>query len=93
MPSRITCITKPHPQSPLEHITNVGGTRASGTSFYITREECARDIDNRREPYYVQVGRDTVAVETYTMHGQRFIKTKPDQTQKDNLLSLPPCRG
>ncbi len=91
MASRITCITKPNPHSPLEHITNVGGTRANGTRFYITREECAGDIDRRRDSYYVQVGADTVMVETYTLHGQRFIKTKADRTQRDNLLSLPQC--
>lgn len=91
MASRITCITKPNAHSPLEHITNVGGTRATGSRFYITREECARDIDSRRESYYVHVGTDTVNVETYTLHNQRFIKTKPDRTQRDNLLNLPQC--
>jgi hypothetical protein len=49
MPSQITCITKPHPHSPLEHITNVGGRRNNGAGpvFYITREACAGDIDTR----------------------------------------------
>lgn len=91
MASQITCITKPHPHSPLEHITHVGGTRSNGGRFYITREECAADIDSHRETYFVQVGRDRVDVTTYVLNYTKYIRTKPDYTQRDNLLSLPPC--
>ncbi len=91
MASRIDCITKPHPHSPLEHITHVGGTRSSGLRFKITRTQCADDINSRRESYFVQVGSDKIGVETYVLHGTKFIKTKPDNTKRDNLLSLPQC--
>jgi len=51
MPRQITCITKPDVHSSHEAITHVGGS-----SFYITREQCADDIRFRRESYFVHVG-------------------------------------
>lgn len=91
MASQITCITKPDPHSSHEAITNVGGTKANGGRFYITRTECANDITTGRESYFVQVGSDKVDVTAYERNGTWYIKTKPDYTQKDNLLSLPQC--
>jgi Protein of unknown function (DUF3892) len=92
MASRIDCITKPALQDHHSHITNVGGVRPTGVRFYITREECASDIVNRRETYFVHVGTAQITVEAYQERGIWFIKTRPDYTQKDNLLSLPQCR-
>jgi hypothetical protein len=91
MSSRIECITKPDPHSSHEAIQYVGGTRANGGHFYIPRAECANDIRTGRESYYVQVGRDTIAVTAYEKQGVWYIRTKPDNTQKDNLLNLPQC--
>ena len=91
MASRITCITKPNAHSSHEHITNVGGVRSNGGGFYITREECANDIDNRKDTYYVEVGKSRIDVQTYTRGGTKYIKTRNDDTQKDNLLSLKQC--
>jgi hypothetical protein len=91
MASQITCITKPDPQSTHEAITHVGGKRSSGTTFRITRLQCADDIDSRRDTYFVQVGRDHSWVTTYERNGVKFIRTEPDSTKRDNLLSLPQC--
>lgn len=87
MPLQITCITKPNAHSTHEAITHVGGS-----GFYITREKCADDIDNRRQSYFVHVGLYKTDVTTYTKNGVKYIKTKADSTQKDNLLSLPQCK-
>ncbi len=38
MAGQITCITKPDPHNSHEAITHVGGVRANGTGFYITRQ-------------------------------------------------------
>jgi hypothetical protein len=93
MASQITCITKPDRYNDHEAITHVGGSRG-GTKFYIPREQCADDIRLRRETYFVHVGEYQINVEAYqrTSGGPWFIKTKPDATRKDNLLSLPECR-
>lgn len=93
MASQITCITKPDRYSDHEAITRVGGVRANQTSFNITREQCADDIRFKREDYFVQVGGYKVDVTAYqrTGGGPWFIKTTPDATKKDNLLSLREC--
>jgi hypothetical protein len=89
MPRQITCITKPDVHSSHEAITHVGGS-----SFYVTREQCADDIRFRRESYFVHVGLYQTSVEAYQRNntGPWFIRTKQDNTQKDNLLSLLQCR-
>ncbi len=86
MAKQITCITKPDRYSDHEAITHVGGA-----GFYITRQECANNIDSGRESYFVSVGGFTTTVATYSKNGVKFIKTRRDATLKDNLLSLPEC--
>ena len=92
MAGQITCITKPDPHNSHEAITHVGGVGASGTGFYITRQECAGDIVNRQNTYFVRVGQNRIGVEAYQRHSVWYIKTRPDHTQKDNLLNLPQCQ-
>lgn len=93
MASQITCITKPDRDNTHEAITRVGGVRG-GVNFNIAREQCADDIRLRREEYFVHVGGYRIGVTAYQNHvnGPWFIKTQPDATKKDNLLSLPGCR-
>lgn len=86
MSRQITCITKPNVHSSHEAITHVGGA-----GFYITRGECVNDIRANREKYHVRVGLYDVAVIAYERGGFWFIRTTPDNTQKDNLLSLRQC--
>ena len=92
MAGQITCITKPDPHNSHEAITHVGGVRANGAGFYITRQECAGDIVNRQDTYFVRVGQNRIGVEAYQRHSVWYIKTRPDHTQKDNLLNLPQCQ-
>jgi hypothetical protein len=65
MAGQITCITKPDPHNSHEAITHVGGVRANGTGFYITRQECAADIVNRQDTYFVRAGQNRIGVEAY----------------------------
>ncbi len=86
MARQITCITKPDVYNTHETITHVGGS-----GFYITRLECANDIDAGRESYFVKVGTDRAEVTTYVKNGVQFIKTTPAWTQRDNPLCPPKC--
>lgn len=84
---RITCIKKPHPDSPFEHITDVGGV-----GWTLSVPDVIKRIDTGFEQFFVNVGQTEVNVETVHPLGYRpYIKTLPDWTKKDNLLSLPPC--
>jgi len=84
---QITHIRKPNVNSELEHITHV---KYDGVVH--TREEVIRLIDNRTDTFYVSVPAGTARVEVVRPTGRApYIRTKPDATGKDNLLSLPQC--
>jgi hypothetical protein len=91
MSHRITCITKPDRENTHEAIQRVGGIQENGTSFNITREECY-DYIKAGHKFHVKVGVYDANVEAYQRNGVgKYIKTYPDATKKDNLLSLDRC--
>jgi hypothetical protein len=88
---RVTCITKPHPQSPHEHITHLGNPQVG---WKWTREEVIQSIDAKTNTFFV--------VDPYT--GKRsdvgvvrpagraaYVRTHADGDWNDNLLSLNQC--
>src|SRR5258708_37780889 len=48
--AQVTCITKPHPQSPHEHITHVGNPKAGWTW---PREQVVQSIDAKSNSFFV----------------------------------------
>lgn len=92
MENQVTCITKPDYHSPVEHITHLGGPAQGGGNWYITREDMIQKINSRQYVFYVLVGGAKAYVEVAERNGVAYVKTKPDATQRDNLLSLPQCR-
>lgn len=91
MSHQITCITKPDRESHHEAIQRVGGIEENGSRFNISREQCYNYIKGG-QTFHVKVDRYDVRVEAYESHGGKYIRTTPDATKKDNLLSLPPCQ-
>jgi hypothetical protein len=88
---QITCITKPDRDSTHEAIQRVGGIEENGSRFNITREQTYDHIKTGKK-FHVVVGRNDVPVIAYQINGVgKYIRTTPDATKKDNLLSLPPC--
>ena len=47
---QVTCITKPHPLSPHEHITHLGNSRAG---WKWTREQVIASIDAKTNTFFV----------------------------------------
>jgi hypothetical protein len=87
---RIACIKKPHRESPLEHITEVGGPGGGG--WKLTVDQCIYHVEALREQFYVVAAGYEADVVVVDPPGRRkYIKTTPDATKKDNLLSLPGC--
>jgi hypothetical protein len=93
MRSQITCITwnKSDLQRSHEAIRRVGGVRADGARFNISRNQCAEDILSGVESYCVLAYGVLLDVHAYEKNGQKFIKTKPTKDQTDGLLSLDQC--
>jgi len=71
-----------------EHITDVKGVSDSGVAFIETVPQVVSylKIDIR---YYVSIGSNKVdVIHQKSFLGKEYIRTKPDGTTKDNLLSL-----
>jgi hypothetical protein len=89
--NRVTCITRPHPHSPREAITHLGGISGSGDRWYLTRQQVAAAIDSGQYDFHVRVGAYDIPVRTYMLHGVKYVRTVADDTIVDNLLSLDQC--
>lgn len=84
---QIVAIRKPNRHSNVEHITHVKYDEAAHM-----REEVIRRMKARTDCFFVRVGSAVAWVEVVEPYGRDpYIRTKPDWTGKDNLLSLPEC--
>lgn len=87
---QISCINKQNRSSAHERISNVGGTYA-GSRWKQTVTQVISNIENNVHSYYVHVGLNEVDIIVATHSGNKYIKTRRDDIQPDNLLSLPEC--
>ena len=89
--AQITCITKPDPQSPHEHITHVGNPSAG---WKWTREQVISSIDAGTNTFYVidpnNGKRSNVGVIRPSGRAP-YLRTHADGDWNDNLLSLNQC--
>ncbi|TSC19844.1 DUF3892 domain-containing protein [Corallococcus sp. Z5C101001] len=84
---RVTCIKRDERQgTDYEVITAVGGP--GGWKKTVPEVIAAIAAGNS---FYVQVGANKVSVSAYPASNPRYIRTTPDSTRRDNLLSLPDC--
>jgi hypothetical protein len=87
---QVTCIIKPHPQSPHEHITHVGNP----PTWVWRREDVIASIDARSNTFYVldPVSGRRSEVGVYRVEGKDpFLRTHADGNWNNNLLSLNQC--
>ena len=88
---RITCITKPHPESPHEHITQVGN---SSVPWFLTVPDVINRIENKIDTFYVldPLTSKRANVGVVRIAGRNpHIRTYADGVWNDNLLSLNQC--
>lgn len=88
---QVTCIKKPHPLSPHEHITEVGNP---GAGWVWPREQVVASIDAKTNTFYVldpRTGkRANIGVFRAAGHAP-YLRTHADGDWNDNLLSLDQC--
>ena len=90
--AQIRCVNKQDRQNPWERITHVGGTNSNGTRWKQTQEQTIREIESREWSFFVEVRGDSVnVVVAESRFGNKYLKTKPDGDEPNNLLSLPEC--
>ncbi len=85
---RITCIRKPQPQSPHEHITHVG---SNGQVW--SREQVILWIDGNQHTFYTldSAGRRADVRVRREVGKLPYIQTVADGYWSNNLLTLPQC--
>jgi Protein of unknown function (DUF3892) len=94
MSHRVTCINKDDRYNPYERITHIGGTAgANGEKRWrITQQEAIDGIEGGRWSFYVnQGGRVANVFVAISPYGNRYLKTEADDSEPNNLLSLPEC--
>lgn len=88
---RVTCITKPLPQSAHEHITRLGNPAAG---WVWTREQVIESIDAKTNTFFVidpiTGKRSDVGVVRPTGRAP-YVRTHADGDWNNNLLSLDQC--
>lgn len=88
---QIKCINKPHRDSPVDSIVNVGGLNPNGSPWKLSLEAAVAAAERGEYQFFVQVGLSRAEVEVATRNGKKYLRTVRDATKVDNLLSLPEC--
>ena len=89
--AQITCIVKPRPQSPHEHITHVGNP---ANQWMWTREQVIESIEAKTNTFFVldPATRRRADVGVVREAGkQPYLRTYADGKWDNNLLSLNQC--
>ena len=89
--AQVTCITKPHPQSPHEHITHLGNP-AGGWTW--TREAVIASIDAKTNTFFVldPAHNRRADIGVVRESGKApYVRTYADGIWNNNLLSLNQC--
>jgi hypothetical protein len=88
--AQVTCIVKPHPQSPHEHITHLGN---SGHWMW-TREQVIASIEEKSNTFFVidpYSGRRAIVGVVREPGKAPYLRTYADGQWNNNLLSLNQC--
>lgn len=87
---QVTCITKPHPQSPHEHITHLGNP----PQWVWTREQVIASIDAKTNTFFVRdpsTGKRSEVGVVREAGKLPYLRTYADGYYNNNLLSLNQC--
>jgi len=88
---QIECVNKTDRYNPHERIQYVGGRNADGTRWKLSVSQAIGYIENNTYSFYVSRGGAKVDVIIATNNGVKYLKTRNDDLQPNNLLSLPEC--
>jgi len=88
---QVHCVNKLDRYNPHERILNIGGFNSDGTRWKLSQRQAIDGIKEGKWAFYVSRGGATIDVVIAVHMGNEYLKTRPDHTGADNLLSLPEC--
>jgi hypothetical protein len=86
MADQVTCINKNNRESKYERITHIGGE-----DWKLTQEKAIAEIESGKRSFYVSKDGKKVNVVVAKRNGSKYLKTEADDSEPNNLLSLPEC--
>jgi Protein of unknown function (DUF3892) len=88
---RVECINKTDRNNPHERIRFIGGRNPDGKRWKLSQPDAIEGIESGQYQFYVLQGGYRVEVIVAVHSGHKYIKTRADGVQPDNLLALPEC--
>lgn len=88
---QILCINRTTRTDPHERISNVGGKNSDGARWKLTLDQAIAGIEEGKWAFWTMGGGEKADVIIATRNGRKYLKTKADDVQPDNLLKLPDC--
>lgn len=90
---QIKCVNKSDRFDPHERIRAVGGTNVDGTRWKLNEDDAIAAIERGQYSFYVDrpIGDRVSVIVATSAYGHKYLKTRADGEQPNNLLSLPEC--
>ena len=86
----IVCVKKIQTNNKYEQISEVGVT-IKGQTVILPLKDAVQAVVDNLYTFFVVVDNIEVNDEIDEREGHKYLRTKPDATKKNNLLSLPEC--
>ena len=86
----IKCVNKVNKQN-TSKIFSIGGLNPDGSRWRITESRAIEGIESGKWEFYVKNGKREIDVIVVESNTGKYLRTKADNIEENNLLNLPEC--